>query len=102
MSILAYAELTNKRDAAPPGTSESNSAPGVKTYVDALAALVPAELLTLHAVIISVTTSVNGDTTKIDDPTTLQWAFWGLIVLGSVLYAVPRALDKKWDKLDRV
>lgn len=100
MSTLAYAELTNKRDVATPGTSESSSPPGVKTYVDALAALVPAELLTLHALIISVTTKVAGDTTTIEDAKTLNFAFWGLFVLGAILYAAPRLLEKKWDKLD--
>jgi len=59
MSTLAYAQLTNKRDDAAPGTSETTNAPGVKSYVDALAALVPAEVLTLHALVISATTTIG-------------------------------------------
>lgn len=100
MSTLAYAQLTTKRDTAQPGTSADTSAPGVKTYVDSLSALVPAEVLTLHAVIISVTTKVSGEVTKIEDAATLSWAFWGLIILSAVLYATPRLLAKTWDGLD--
>jgi hypothetical protein len=102
MSIVAYAQLTNKREAAQPGTSLTTSPPGVSTYVDALAALVPAELLTLHAAIIAVTTKVDGDTTTIIDVTTLCWAFWALILLGIGFYVVPRLLERKWELLDYI
>ena len=102
MSIVAYAQLTNKREAAQPGTSQSTAPPGVSTYVDALAALVPAELLTLHAAIISVTTKVDGNTTTIIDVPTLCWAFWALILLGVGFYIVPRLLQRKWEALDYI
>jgi hypothetical protein len=101
MSTLAYAQLTNKRDAAAPGTSETTQSPGVRSYVDALAALVPAEVLSLHALIISATTTMGPDkTTKISEVPTLEWAFWGLICLAAVLYAGPRVLDHKFDRWD--
>ena len=100
MSTLAYAALTIKREVAPPGQSETTAAPGIKTYVDALSALVPSEVLTLHALIISFTTKITGDTTKIEDPSTLSWAFVGLMILAVALYAAPRLLEGKWDKLD--
>lgn len=100
MSTLAYAEFTNRRDAAQPGTSRTNAPPGVKTYVDALAALVPAEVLSLHALMLSATTSINGDTTTISDANTLSAAFGGLLILAAGLYALPRWLAKKWDRLD--
>jgi hypothetical protein len=102
MSTLAYAALTTKRDLAAPGTSQTTAAPGVKSYVDALAALVPAEVLTLHALIISVTTTTTGDTTKLSEPATLTWAFWGLLVVAAALYAAPRLLDREahWDQFD--
>jgi hypothetical protein len=98
MSTLAYAEFTNKREEAVPGSSSSQNPPGVSTYVDALAALVPAEVLTLHALFLPVTTKVENATTTVIDPVTLQWAFAGLIVLSILLYAVPRF--RKWGKLD--
>src|SRR5262245_6831172 len=80
--------------------SPSTSSPGVNTYVDALAALVPAELLTLHAAIISVTTEIKDNTTTIIDVPTLRLAFWALLLLGIGFYLVPRLLDRKWEALD--
>ena len=101
MSTLAYAALTTKRDDAPPNPSSStSSSTGVRTYVDALAALVPAEVLTLHALMLSVTTQVVGAQTTITEPDTLVWALVGLLVLSVGLYAAPRIFAKKWDRLD--
>lgn len=102
MSTLAYAALTTRREQAVPNTSRKQSPPGVGTYVDALAALVPAEVLTLHAVILSVTTKTDKATTQIIAPETLFWAFFGLIVLSALFYVTPRLLARKWDRLDYV
>jgi hypothetical protein len=66
MSTLAYAQLTNKRESAPAQTSTTTGAPGVRTYIDTLAALVPAEVLAMHAVLL------NATTTKIGKGTTLR------------------------------
>lgn len=98
MSTLAFAEFTTKREEAVPGSSSTQNPPGVSTFVDALAALVPAEVLTLHAIILSVTTTKADKATLISDAITLQWAFAGLIVTSIVLYVAPRF--RKWDKLD--
>ncbi len=99
MSTLAYAALTTKRDLAEPGTSREDAPPGVGTWVDALAALVPAEVLALHAVIISMTTpSENGQ----DVRGALVVAFVGLSVLSAALYVVPRLRQGTWDSLDYV
>ena len=102
MSTLAYATLTTKRVLARPGTSTSESPPGVKGYIDALAALVPAEVLSLHAVLLSFTTKTQhgqgGPVISITEPGTLAWAFFGLVLLSVVLYVVPRF--RTWDRLD--
>ena len=102
MSTLAYAALTTKRDEATPNTSASTGAPGVRTYVDALAALVPTEVLTLHALMLTSATVVKDTQTTIKDVAVgpFFWAFLGLLLLSVALYAVPRLLDKKWDGLD--
>lgn len=100
MSTLAYAALTTKREQATPATSSSQNPPGVSTYVDALAALVPAEVLTLHALILSVTTTKADKVTTITDPLTLRWAFAGLIVLSVLLYVASRLKNGSWDRLD--
>jgi hypothetical protein len=101
MSTLAYAQLTNRREEAQPGRSTTSAPPGVKTYVDVLAALVPAEVLTLHALILSVTTKIEGSVTRITAPGTLAWAFLGLFILSVGLYIAPRLMAQKWDALDR-
>ena len=59
MSTLAYAAMTRKREEAQPGTSTTSHAPGLKTYVDALAALVPAEVLTAHGAVLTFTTTTT-------------------------------------------
>lgn len=99
---------------------EKSGQSGVGQYVEALAALIPAEVLTLHALTLTVTTSIlspksdvgkaaheaiakatsNGTVeqtaaasaaiTTITAPDTLEAAFYGLIVLSLLLYLVPR------------
>lgn len=102
MSTIAYALFTTAREKAIPNTSTRESPPGIGTYVDALAALVPAEVLTLHAVILSVTTKTENATTQIIAGGTLFWAFIGLMVLSVALFVIPRLRTGKWDSLDYV
>ena len=95
MSTLAYAILTTKREEV------SGSSKSVTRYVDAVSALVPAEVLSMHGVILAITmkTTQDGKTiTEITDPITLAWAFWGLLILSMVLYVVPRFSG--WDRRD--
>jgi len=102
MSIVAYAQLTNRRDVGVPSTTTTQSPPGMGSYVDALAALVPAEVLSLHALVISATTQIQdaGKVAVITAPEVLKWAFFGFIILSWVLYAVPRYFGGRWDLWD--
>jgi hypothetical protein len=70
--------------------------------MDAFAALIPAEVLTLHALIISATTQLKDGASTIlpDAKLTLQVSFWGLVAMSAALYAVPRYTGGKWDKFD--
>jgi hypothetical protein len=98
MSTILYGSLTEKRQEAMPGTSDSISAPGLKNYLDGVAALVPAEVLGAHAFLISLTTeTVN----KITEPGTLVFVFWALIVVAIALYVAGHGL-KNWAKYDFV
>jgi hypothetical protein len=95
MSSLIYGIVTAKRSVAPAGQSQSDAAPGMGTYVDTLAALVPAEALALYAGFVvpytTQTVSVDGeDMTVISDPRLLQWSCVGLLALSSLLYLVGR------------
>src|SRR5687768_15446016 len=103
MSTLAYAAMTQARVNAPARTSmKTGGSPGVKSYVDALAALVPAEVLAAHATILTFTTSTTGGTVTITKPQALVIAFYGLIALSLILYAGARLMASKWDKWDWV
>jgi cellobiose-specific phosphotransferase system component IIC len=104
MSSLAYGALTRKREEAQPGRSTDDESPGLKTHIDALAALVPAEVLAAHAAVLSFTTetteSPNGEkTTSITDAATLRWVFVALLAL-SIAFYIGGHLRKSWDKWD--
>ena len=62
MSTIAYAVLTTRRERSKPGTSSGESPPGVTRWVDMMAALVPAEILTFHGLILVATTKTGTDT----------------------------------------
>jgi len=105
MSTLAYAALTNSREDAPPGTSTApGGSPGVATYVDALAALVPVEVLTAHGAILTFTTETATTSGKpvvtVTDPSTLKFVFWALCVLSMIVYVFGRWRAHKWDRYD--
>jgi hypothetical protein len=101
MSTVAYAQLTNRRDSAAPNTSSTTAPPGIGRYADMLSALVPAEVLGLHGLIISLTTTTSSDKTiRIDYPQTLCVTFWALVALSVFLYVVPRCCGGRWDRWD--
>lgn len=103
MSTLAYGTLTSKREVAAPGTSTNTEPPGVRTYIDALTALVPAEVLAAHAVLLPFVTKTETDPegqsiSIITEPTTLRWTFWALILISVGLYLIPRRASlERWD-----
>jgi hypothetical protein len=95
MSSLVYGIVTAKRTAAPAGQSQATAAPGMGTYIDTLAALVPAEALALYAgVVIPYSTqaiSVHGkNMTVITNTNLLQWSCAGLLALSGLLYLAGR------------
>ncbi|GHO90706.1 hypothetical protein KSF_007540 [Reticulibacter mediterranei] len=103
MSTLIYAQLTGKREEAIPNTSTSTSPPGVQSYMDVLAALVPAEVLTVHTVVLSFTTMTEKNqagelVTTITQPGTLKWVFVALLLLSISLYFVGHR--SSWDRWD--
>jgi hypothetical protein len=101
MSTLLYAAQTHLRTAAAPGTStKAKGSPGVKTYTDALAALVPTEVLVAHATILTFTTKTDNGTVTITAGHALGIAFYGLIALSIVLYVGGRLMAATWDAWD--
>lgn len=103
MSTVVYANLKRRRKQAFPGTSTSESPPGLGTYVDALAALVPAELLGLHALALALFTQTkdegrNQTLWTITERSSLQVAFFVLIAIGLLLYVI--GARDGWDDAD--
>jgi hypothetical protein len=104
-----YSRLTLRREQSPKGTSEATAPPGLKTYVDAVAALVPADILALHALAVSVTTKTDkgpgGDpVTVITKPDTLKVVFFVLIAWAIVEYVLGHRFStpRPWDRSDTV
>jgi hypothetical protein len=94
VSALLYGALTAKRETTP-GDTTSDVAPGFKTYVDALAALVPAEVLAAALAL----TPVSSNSTRVEDGTSeatvnvtshsdLKLTFYILFFLGPILYLI--------------
>jgi hypothetical protein len=100
MSTLVYAALSERRVRlrdAPQATREPER---LSSLIDAVAGLVPAEVLSAHAIILGFTTETNGTSTTITAPAVLQAAFYTLIGLSILLYVVGRVRSKTWEKLD--
>ena len=94
MSSLAFGALTRKRYQAGSRKSFAEEPPGIGKYIDVLAALIPGEVLALHAAILQFTMEekiVDGQSTMvISELPTLKWSFFGLIVVSIILYLVAR------------
>jgi hypothetical protein len=65
--------------------------------LDALAALVPAEVLGAHAGVISYLTKTENKVVTITYPDWLFAAFCGFVILSLLLYALPRYFGGRWD-----
>jgi hypothetical protein len=91
MSSVAFGVLTTRREESDSGTSKSEQPPALNSYIDILAALVPAEVLAIHALIVATVTKTNPrGQTQITEPATLRWAFWLLIGLSIALFILGR------------
>ena len=91
MSTVAFGALTTRREKSDSGTSKTDQPPGLNSYIDILAALVPAEVLAIHAIIIAAVTTTNpGRQTQITQPGTLRLAFRLLAGLAAVLFVLGR------------
>jgi len=91
MSSVAFGALTTRREMSSSDTSKSTQPPGLNSYIDILASLVPAEVLAIQAIVLSIVATSNAHgQTQITDATTARWAFWLLLVLSSVLFVLGR------------
>jgi hypothetical protein len=98
MSTYAYGAITRMRRAAPAKKSTNEKPPGTGTYIDALAALVPAEVLAAHAIILTFTTKTDAGQTTVTEAAPLRAAFWALMCVAALIYALGRR--GAWDRWD--
>jgi hypothetical protein len=92
MSAALYGALNAQREATEGEKSKKDKSPGFGTYVDVVAALVPAEILAANALLISLmvdTTEESGKSvTKITEPGSMKLMFVLSIILSVGLYVL--------------
>jgi hypothetical protein len=109
LSAFVYGRLEAKRERSDSKKSSTTQPPGLKPYVDAIAALVPAEVLAANALFVAAFT----DSKKRPDESLslvitnrgdLRLAFFGLILLALVMYVLGHINFGKstvhWDRWD--
>jgi hypothetical protein len=106
MSAAVFGALNRKRKKSPKeqnADSKTTEPPGLKPYVDILAALVPGEVLAAHFFFVSLATQPKTNkagelVTEITDPSLLFGSFFFLIAL-SIVGWVAGDQFKDWDGL---
>ena len=80
---------------------------GDNKIVEGLVAIIPVDIITLHAVVLSLTTTTNKTTgeVSITDPTTLKNSLFVFIVLAAALFVIGHLKTSdtpafKWDSWD--
>jgi hypothetical protein len=108
VSIIGYAAITNTRAGSVPGEAFTDAEDtretekSKKKYIDALAALVPAEVLAAHALVMTWATKTENKVVTITDAELLSFAFYALCIVSLILYAIPRYFGGRLDWWDGV
>jgi cytochrome bd-type quinol oxidase subunit 2 len=107
MSSFAYGALTAQRQVQEPSTSTDTGKPGIGTYIDVLAGLVPAEVLALNAALLPVMTKTSTDktgnsVTTVTEPGALKALFFISIVLSAGLYIMGHTQQQKKSERKKV
>ncbi len=117
MSTLLYESLTSTRESTPanmaltidvpPPADKPHEKKEVNKFVDSVAALVPAEGLAIHLLILNAVT--EKDETDPDALTVTfvekdwaQWGWWLCLLAVLLLYLVPHAIKGKFGFLDPI
>jgi len=102
MSAILYGKLVRKQtEDAVKGAAVKGDA-GENKLATAIAALIPAEIIALHGLVLSRTTTTGADgSTAITQPETLKWSLIVLLVVTVGVYLIGRGL-KDWQNLDYI
>jgi hypothetical protein len=100
---MAYGVLSAQRQAATKGESKDKQSPGLGSYIDVAAALVPAEILAANAALLPIMSTSGEDesgasVTTITEPGTLKLVFWLSIVSCIVLYVAAQLTRAKKER----
>lgn len=81
-------------------SSHEEDAPKASKWIDLAAALVPAEVLAAHALLLPLAfdTDAEGGTTLSSDSVTVFWVFVGMAILPAILYVA--TASKGFERLD--
>ncbi|MGP7996162.1 MAG: hypothetical protein ACLPKI_02315 [Streptosporangiaceae bacterium] len=91
MSTVAFGALSTRRELSDSRTSTSTQPPGVSSYVDVLAGLVPAEVLAINAIVVAATVAQQpGGHVQLAETGTYRWTFWLLLAVAAVLFVLGR------------
>jgi hypothetical protein len=105
MSTIGYALFSPSKTAAPPSLATQREPSAISRYIEVLAGLVPAEVLAVHALAVSLmfTTTRSGDsvTTTMTNAALLRGTFVALVALSLFLYVGARVLPRnRWQRSD--
>jgi len=92
MSSMVYGALTGRRKRSPENKTTKEKAPGLGLWVDSFAAVVPAEVLVLHAYVLKACT----DGTQITHKGALALSFYALLIACAVFYCLGQWSQGKW------
>lgn len=104
MSTMAYGVISAQRQAAAKGKSKEEKSPGFGSYVDVVAALVPAEILAANAALLPVMSTTSQDpksgaaVTTITEPGTLKLVFWLSVASCVLLYVASQLARAKKER----
>lgn len=102
MGAIAYGHIVRRAETDSTFASLTDEAKKESKLVSTVAALVPAEILALHAWVLTRTTATDAaGTTSITDPTTLGRSLVVLAALAVVVYLIGRGVAK-WSRVDLI
>ncbi len=104
MSSILYGRLTKTVESTPAlqlTEAEPTPAERLAAFAQKVAALVPAEVLTVHAIVLAYATSSDDDgSTIVEKPDLLKATFVVLLITAAILYAIGRYGPPAWKPVD--
>jgi hypothetical protein len=101
MSAFLYGKLIRQQEALK-GTAAAQAMAAQNKLVTTVAALIPMEIIALHGLMVSCTTTSTGGVTTITNPVPLQMSLPVMMLLSVVVFYSGRGGKEEWTGRDRV